>query len=45
MQLGDREGALEDFDWVMLHGEDKELFDATFQMMERLLRGEPTETE
>ena len=37
-QLGDVEGALEDFDWVMLHGTDDSLFLESSNFMKELMK-------
>ena len=39
-QMGDSEGALKDFDWVMLNGSDEQLFAESAKLMTRLLNGE-----
>ena len=38
MRTGDRAGAMDDLDWVLLHGEDGELFEQASQLMAELMQ-------
>lgn len=38
MQLGETDGAMEDFDWVLLNGSDEALFEVSSRLMEELMR-------
>ena len=43
MEQGDREGAMEDFDWVVLNGTDEELFEESAALLNRLMQQEEPE--
>ena len=40
IKLGKTEGAMEDLDWVLLHGTNEELFQTASGMMDQLMAGE-----
>ena len=42
METGDREGALEDYDWVVRNGSDPELFNEAARQIQILLSGTET---
>lgn len=44
MQLGDRDGAMNDFDWVLLNGKDEALFEEASRLMDELMRTASAET-
>ena len=39
--MNDVEGAMDDFDWVVLNGEDKELFDEASGLIVKLMQENP----
>ena len=45
MQIGDKDGALEDYEWVVLNGKDETLFEEASQQIQRLLNEQDEQKE